>query len=81
MSEERISYLEKLRRLAAFAVLFLHVVCTPFVMCSGSYSHTEAFLVRFSRNLMNWGVPVFVMITGSLLVCPEKELSIRKDIF
>lgn len=81
MSEERISYLEKLRCLAAFAVLFLHVVCTPFVMCSGSYSNTEAFLVRFSRNLMNWGVPVFVMITGSLLVCPEKELSIRKIFF
>ncbi len=77
----KISYLQNLRCIAAFAVLFLHVVCTPFVTCFESYSTTEVFLVRFLRNLCNWGVPVFVMITGSLLVSPQKELSINKLLF
>lgn len=81
MSQSRIPYIESLRCIAAFAVLVLHVVCTPFGSCSNAYSEAEAFLVRLLRNLMNWGVPVFVMITGALLVNPQKALPLKKLFF
>lgn len=61
--------------------MVLHVICTPFVYCYDAYSDLEHFLVRLIRNLMSWGVPVFVMITGSLLLNPEKELPLHKLFF
>ena len=81
VNSEKISYIESLRCYAAFAVVVLHVICTPFVSCYDAYSDLEHFLVRLIRNLMNWGVPVFVMITGSLLLNPEKELPLHKLFF
>lgn len=80
-TSKRVSYIESLRCYAAFAVVVLHVICTPFVFCYDAYSDLEHFLVRLVRNLMSWGVPVFVMITGSLLLNPSKELPLHKLFF
>lgn len=77
-NNQKILYLEWLRLIAAFAVLLLHVVCTPFSMYPACFSEKEAFLIRFLRNFCNWGVPVFVMITGSLLLSSEKDLTLKK---
>lgn len=81
MNQNELPYLDNLRCIAAFAVLFLHVVCTPFVICYGAYSEAELFVVRALRNIVNWCVPVFVMITGSLLVNPKKPLPVKKLFF
>ena len=71
-------YLNYLRVFAALAVLMLHVIGTPVTFCQNAYSTAELFWVRFSRNLMNWCVPVFVMITGILFLNPNKQLPLRK---
>lgn len=77
-NNESTEYLNYLRVLAAFAVLMLHVICTPIVFCQDLYSSVELFFVRFFRNLLNWCVPVFVMITGVLFLNPDKEIPLRK---
>lgn len=77
-NENSTVYLNYLRVFAALAVLVLHVICTPVAYYQNLYSSTELFWVRFARNLMNWCVPVFVMITGVLFLNPDKELPLSK---
>ena len=77
-NENSTVYLNYLRVFAALAVLVLHVICTPVAYYQNLYSSTELFWVRFARNLMNWCVPVFVMITGFLLLQPSKTVDYTK---
>lgn len=77
-NENSTVYLNYLRVFAALAVLMLHVLCTPVVYYQNLYSYTELFWVRLARNLMNWCVPVFVMITGVLFLNLDKELPLSK---
>lgn len=76
-NENSTVYLNYLRVFSALAVLILHVVCTQDSYYY-LYSSIDLFLIRFVRNLMNWCVPVFVMITGVLFLNPEKELPLYK---
>ena len=77
-NRESTEYLNYLRVFAALAVIMLHSLCTPVVFCQDSYTQTELFWVRLSRNWLNWCVPVFVMITGVLFLNPQKELPLEK---
>ncbi len=81
VNSKKISYIESLRCYAAFAVVVLHVTSAPIAYCYDAYSDLDLFLGRLIRNLMTWGVPVFVMITGSLLLNPAKELPLHKLFF
>ena len=80
----RKGWIESLRVLAAAAVVMTHVV-------SGTYDSpdigTGIFAVSrgreildlvFFRSLTVWAVPVFLMISGYLLLDPRKELTLRK---
>lgn len=75
---EDTGYLDTARCAACAAVVMLHVLCTPVVFCQSLYSDAELFLVRLFRNTLNWCVPVFVMISGALLLNPAKELPLKK---
>lgn len=65
-----------LRIVATLAVVFLH---TNNTLSNNSelFSLTENQMMFFTTNnlLMNWAVPVFLMITGSLLLDPKRKIT------
>lgn len=72
-------FYEYLRILATIAVVANHV-------CSGLFNNftieelgrIDAAFLHATYTLVSWAVPVFLMITGSLLLNPSKELGLKK---
>ena len=75
----KIIYIEKLRVLATLAVVMFHIVWT----LPNNYSIDEIGIIPYTImcvivKLTDWAVPIFVMITGALLLSPKKELENQK---
>ncbi|MBQ8784397.1 MAG: acyltransferase family protein [Clostridia bacterium] len=71
----RTVYLDYLRVLATFAVIVVHAT-------SGSFSNSEispssSTILILYNNLFSWVVPVFVMISGSLFLSPNRNYTIK----
>ena len=69
-------YLHRLRILAAFAVVVIHVGSKDFTvpaLASADWQFLDLF-----ECLSHWAVPVFVMISGALFLDPERELPLKK---
>lgn len=66
-----ISYL---RIIATASVIWLHTAGT--IITSGTQldEHSKMFILSL-QSIMSWAVPVFFMITGCLLLQPEKEIT------
>ena len=72
-------WIEKLRVFAAIAVVLIHVV-------QGTYGNGMQEVPPYRRivdtsilmSCSSWAVPVFIMITGYLLLNPQKDLTIGK---
>lgn len=75
-TNNRIEYLGNLRALGALAIVILHT-CLIAVQTHlpVQMNHIVASSIR---NLMMWAVPCFVMVTGALLLNPDKEISYKK---
>ena len=73
---QRIAYLDILRILATFGVVFLHVSCREYYSAFISF---DWYLAAFNGSLVRWSVPVFVMISGALFLNPAKDIP-TKDI-
>ena len=77
-------WIESLRLMAATAVIFTHVVSgiyggADYRMGMLEISRGREILdLAFFRPLTVWAVPVFLMISGCLLLDPGKELTLRK---
>lgn len=67
--EKRENYIDVLRCLATIAVVFYH--CGP-DSSSGILSY------QLIELLLNWCVPIFLMITGSIFLCDDKEYTITE---
>lgn len=70
---ERCAYLDLLKVLASFAVVLIHV-------CAASFSCYELGdggwqVANALDSLSRWCVPVFLMVTGALLLEPKKDVS------
>lgn len=71
--------LEYLRILATIAVVTNHV-------CAGLFNNFEidelgrvnSAFINSTYTLVSWGVPVFLMITGALLLNPNKVIEFQK---
>ena len=76
MQQERFAYLSWLRVLACLGVVVLH----SFYGSIGSYGEGSVpmLLGMTVRSAMMWAVPVFVMVSGALLLDPEREITIGK---
>lgn len=70
-------YIHSLRFFATLAIILLHT-------SSGIYGNIENYsgvsdsdmsVFALYKHMMEWAVPVFVMITGALLLSPEKQTS------
>jgi surface polysaccharide O-acyltransferase-like enzyme len=73
---KRYIYLEYLRVLAMFSVIMLHITSKA---CSVVEEGGIAWQIyNFVRCFSAWGVNVFLMISGTLLLQPAKEYSISK---
>ena len=75
---ERVVYFSWLRAIACIAVVILHV----FSMSAGALSEdTEAWGRAFmltGKVICQWAIPVFVMVSGALLLDPEREFGFSK---
>lgn len=80
MNNERIFYFEWARAFGALAVVLLHLFsCQMDNMDVEAIGAVRAIVysdiqILFSR----WAVPIFIMITGALLLNPSKKLTYRK---
>ena len=71
-----VSYFDFLRVLAAMAVVLIHVSCKGWVKIQiGSLGWWGA---TFWDGATRWAVPIFVMISGALMLNPEKKFSVKK---
>ena len=64
-------YLDTSRILATFAVIFIHVAAV--VVISSPIGSQNWWIANIYDSMVRWGVPVFVMISGALLL-DEKKL-------
>lgn len=71
--KNRVVYFDYLRVFAIFAVIILHVSSQNWSNFSGrSY---EWHIFNFYDSIVRWGVPIFVMISGSLFLSKKIEIS------
>ena len=67
----RVAYLDILRILATFGVIFIHITADGLCYPIMSYNWYVAIV---GDSLVRWSVPIFVMISGALFLNPEKEV-------
>ncbi len=69
----RKTYLDILRLLATFAVVISHICASPWYdYDAGS---REWLVFNFYNSVSRWGVPVFLMISGTLFLNSDRSLS------
>jgi len=78
--KDKIVYLEVLRVLCTLAVLFNHVPLAAIHLFDSSATVWDKALVTGTVNLVHFAVPVFVMITGYLLLQPTREIDFKKAV-
>lgn len=84
---KRIAYIDFLRIISAFSVVAIHVAITAIAVFPGKpieclkiYSSLDILISWLQVNLNRYSVPIFVMITGFMLLQLDKDISI-KDLF
>jgi len=69
MAKEKIGYIEWLRVFAAFAVVGIHITMTqPNNFSVAEIGKSNYMLLTSVYAMVQWAVPVFLMITGNLLL-------------
>lgn len=72
-------FIDKLRTMSCIAVVFLHVISGQYI---NGFDNIPVYRVIFDtailRSIVNFAVPVFVMITGYLLLDPKREVNSNK---
>ncbi len=76
VKKKRIGYFDALRVVAAIAVITIHVAAIKWIDLDIGSPAWE--IANIFDSGMRWAVPIFVMISGALLLNPEKEFSVRK---
>lgn len=67
-----------LRSAACIAILIIHTVYCALLMYGSGLSQTQTIATWAVNNCMMWAVPVFVMVTGALLLDTGRMLTYRK---
>lgn len=75
MRQNEIVYLTYLRAFSCLAVIVLHT----FYAASAYATTTSHFAASITvRNLMMWAVPIFVMVSGTLLLESSRNITLKK---
>lgn len=69
-----IFYIDFLRFVAAFAVIAIHVL-GPFRYLYGDISDAQWLAAAGINSISRWAVPVFMMISGALLLSTQREFA------
>lgn len=69
---------EYIRAFASIAVITIHTMYSALLQFGETATTVENILYRIVMNLMWWAVPCFLMMTGSLLLDPNRIISIKK---
>lgn len=75
---KRTNYYSYLRALACLAIVLLHTADASVMMYGDALDGAQRVWSMSMVYCMMWAVPCFVMVTGALLLDPEKEISYRK---
>lgn len=71
----RIKYINSLRLVATLCVVFLHT--SAGMLVKGSFEGNSEFWLSCYKFIMQFSVPLFVMISGALFLNPNKEASFQ----
>lgn len=72
------TYIEFLRIFATLFVLLDHVAIAGVNYFSNSITKADKIAGYFIRNISHFSVPIFIMITGYLLLNPNKDVTYKK---
>jgi surface polysaccharide O-acyltransferase-like enzyme len=72
------TYLNVLRVFAIVGVIMIHVFSPLNGYFSSALTRQESYFCIVLRNLWQWCVPLFVMISGVIFLDPQKEITIEK---
>lgn len=72
----RILYLDVLRIFATLGVIIIHAACGHWY--DVSYNSYEWNVLNLWDGLVRWAVPIFVMLSGTTLLDPKKNISVRQ---
>lgn len=76
---KKIVYYEYLRIIATIAVVIIHVsMCLPNNYSISKLGLHNSAVMNSTYLLVNWAVPVFIMISGALLLNPQKSVNYKK---
>ncbi len=79
MNKNNILYINILKILSSIAVVTIHVSAIEWNNID--VNNTKWLVINIYNSACRWAVPIFVMITGTLLLRPEKEISIKNVFF
>ena len=77
-NDQKTEYLDLLRWLAIGMVVLLHVASGIVDTIPGQMTAKEQTMYELVKNVMTVGVPIFLMISGSLFLDPKKEIGIQR---
>ncbi|MBQ9610925.1 MAG: acyltransferase family protein [Lachnospiraceae bacterium] len=80
MSEhnKHIFYLSYIRAFACVAIVFLHTYTMEAMYYRSEINPDSYAITNCVAYMMMWAVPCFVMVTGALLLNPDKDIPLKK---
>ena len=76
--KERSRGFDYLRAAACVAIIFLHTFFSTTLMYADSLTDGQRLGYDIFMNNLMWAVPCFLMVTGALLLPPEKEIGYKQ---
>lgn len=67
-----------IRAIACIAVIILHTAYSASILFGDVITPSQNVASKAVTNSMMWAVPCFIMVTGALLLEPDKEISYKK---
>lgn len=68
-----------LRAVACLCIILMHTAYSTQLMYAGRLTRfAPAFVCQAAVNMQYWAVPCFIMVTGALLLQPERQIGYRK---
>ena len=74
----RFSGFDCLRATACLCIILMHTAHSTALMYGPQMTFARAAVCQIALNLQYWAVPCFIMVTGALLLQPEKQISYKK---
>lgn len=77
MSRKKDLKIEYIRAIAAIGVVAIHTIYSGILYSGDSTTYYVVLFFTMIKNMLYWAVPCFGMISGFLLLNPDKEISVK----